>query len=113
MCFSGTKQTAKVACVGFKSVRRWYPGSTAFQRTFVCLSEMEEFVKIPKKLIVELLSTENMLSSVVNLPPIARPIVERCAAKIREIAVRAGLRIGSTSSLSENYTVSVVSRQGM
>ena len=58
---------------------------------------MDETVQIPKRLILELLRTENTLSSLIGIPPEVRPAVEQCTSKIREIAVRAGVRVGESS----------------
>ena len=74
--------------------------------------EIEEFVEILKRLIVELLSTKSVLSTVGNIPPNAHPIIDRCTSKIHEIARQAGLRIGLTSSASDGFGPSAV-RQGM
>ena len=47
-----------------------------------------------------LLIAENGLSSLINLPPTARPIIDKCSSNIREIAVTAGFRLGESSSSS-------------
>ena len=75
---------------------------------------MEEYVRIPKHLIVDLLRAENGLSAaLINLPPTVRPVVDRCAAKIRQIAATAGLATGECSSAHEQVPVSVLANQGM
>ena len=68
---------------------------------------MEEYVRIPKHLIVDLLRAENGLSAaLVNFPPTVRPVVDRCTAKIRQIAATAGLTTGECSSAREQLPVS-------
>ena len=52
---------------------------------------MEESVNIPKRLIVQLMSNEDRLSSLSNLPPNIQTVVENCTMTIREIAVSAGI----------------------
>ena len=52
---------------------------------------MEESVNIPKRLIVQLMSNEDRLSSLSNLPPNIQTVVENYAMTIREIAVCAGI----------------------
>ena len=75
---------------------------------------MEEYVRIPKHLIVDLLRAENGLSAaLVNFPPTVRPVVNRCTAKIRQIAATAGLTTGECSSAHEQLAVSDSASQGM
>lgn len=66
---------------------------------------MDEVVQIPKRLILELLRTENTLSSLIDIPPDVRPVVEQCTSKIREIAVKAGLRVGESSGYQSTAAV--------
>ena len=49
---------------------------------------MEEYVNIPKRLVLQLLSYEDDLSS---LSARVHPVVENCASTIREIGMSAGL----------------------
>ena len=53
---------------------------------------MEDYVNIPKRLILQLMSNEDVLSSLSNLPPNIQTVVENCTMTIREIAVSAGIR---------------------
>lgn len=57
----------------------------------------DEYVHIPKRLILRLLRDEDGLSSLRSLPSNIRPVIENCASTIREIAVSAGLTAGEES----------------
>ena len=75
---------------------------------------MEEYVRIPKHLIVDLLRAENGLSAaLVQMPSTVRPVVNRCAVKIRQIAATAGLAAGEGSSAHGQLPVSNSASQGM
>ena len=65
----------------------------------------DEYVHIPKRLILKLLRDEGGLSSLPRLPSHARAVIENCAETIREIAASAGLTVAgesSSSSIDEN-----------
>ena len=62
-------------------------------------------MNIPKHLILQLLSNEDGLSSLSNLPPNIQTVVENCAVTIREIAVSAGLRAREERSSNTSSTV--------
>lgn len=66
----------------------------------------QDYVRIPKQMIVELLRAENGLPALVDLPPTVRPAVENCSSKIRQIAETAGLRI------DQQVTTTVSASQG-
>ena len=61
------------------------------------LLEIDDFMSIPRKLLVDLVKTENGLASLSGLPATNRPIVKKCASQIRQIAEQAGVSIASTS----------------
>ena len=96
-------------CIGHQSLRTRVSNELSRLN-----SAMEEYVRIPKHLIVDLLRPENGLSAaLINLPPTVRPVVDRCTAKIRQIAATAGLATGECSSAHEQVRVSVLANQGM
>ena len=66
---------------------------------------MEDYVNVPKRLIVQLMSNEDRLSSLSDLPQNIQTVVENCAMTIREIAVSAGIRAREERSLITSTTV--------
>ena len=75
---------------------------------------MEEYVRIPKNLIADLLSDENGLSAaLLQMPSTVHPVVNRCASKIRQLAATAGQAMGEGSSAHGQLPVSDSANQGM
>jgi len=78
---------------------------TYFNRRFAKIGAMEDYVNIPKRLILQLMSNENGLSSLSNLPPNIQTVVENCTMTIREIGISAGIRAREETSSNTSSTV--------
>lgn len=60
----------------------------------------DEYVRIPKRLILELLRAEDGLSAaLINLPPTVRSSVNTYTSAIRRIGAIAGIAVGQSSSM--------------